>query len=54
MAFDTHGASGRPWTGFDLDGTLAVYDKWRGIAHIGEPVKLMCDLIKELYDAGKT
>ena len=23
---DTHGASGQGWYGFDLDGTLAVYD----------------------------
>lgn len=53
MAFDTHGASGKPWTGFDLDGTLAMYDKWRGIAHIGDPVKPMCDLIKKLHGDGK-
>lgn len=53
MAFDTHGASGKPWIGFDLDGTLAKYDKWRGVAHIGDPVKPMCDLIKELHGDGK-
>ena len=53
MAFDTHGASGKPWTGFDLDGTLAVYDKWRGVAHIGKPVKPMCDLLKRLHGKGK-
>lgn len=53
MAFDTHGASGKPWTGFDLDGTLATYDKWRGISHIGDPVKPMCDLIKKLHGDGK-
>lgn len=54
MAFDTHGAEGAPWIGFDLDGTLAVYDKWRGVDHIGEPVKPMCDLIKKLHDDGKS
>lgn len=27
---DTHGAQGKGWYGFDLDGTLAVYDHWRG------------------------
>ena len=54
MAFDTHGANGEPWTGFDLDGTLAVYDKWRGVANIGKPVKPMCDLIRKMHDEGKS
>ena len=53
MAFDTHGADGKPWVGFDLDGTLATYDHWRGIQHIGEPVKPMCDLIKKMHNEGK-
>lgn len=26
------------WIGVDLDGTLAVYDGWRGIDHVGDPV----------------
>lgn len=26
------------WVGFDLDGTLAVYDGWKGIDHIGKPI----------------
>ena len=50
---DTHGADGKPWTGFDLDGTLAVYDKWEGIDHIGSPIKPMVDLIKRMHDEGK-
>lgn len=50
---DTHGVEGKPWYGFDLDGTLAVYDKWEGIDHIGEPVKPMVDLIKKMHDEGK-
>ena len=50
---DTHGAEGKGWYGFDLDGTLAVYDKWKGIDHIGEPVKPMVDLIKKMHDEGK-
>ena len=50
---DTHGAEGKGWYGFDLDGTLAVYDKWQGIDHIGEPVKPMVDLIKKMHDEGK-
>lgn len=50
---DTHGETGKGWYGFDLDGTLAVYDKWKGIDHIGEPVKPMVDLIKKMHDDGK-
>ena len=26
------------WIGVDLDGTLAVYDGWKGIEHIGAPI----------------
>jgi hypothetical protein len=29
------------WIGVDLDGTLAIYDTWRGPHHIGEPVPAM-------------
>lgn len=50
---DTHGAEGKGWYGFDLDGTLAKYDGWKGIDHIGEPVKPMVDLIKKMHDEGK-
>ena len=50
---DTHGQSGSGWYGFDLDGTLAKYDGWKGIDHIGEPVKLMVDLIKRMHAEGK-
>lgn len=50
---DTHGETGRGWYGFDLDGTLAKYDGWKGIDHIGEPVKPMVDLIKRMRDEGK-
>ena len=50
---DTHGVTGKGWYGFDLDGTLAVYDKWEGIDHIGEPVKPMVDLIKRMHAEGK-
>jgi len=50
---DTHGESGQGWYGFDLDGTLAVYDGWHGIDHIGQPVKPMIDLIKRLHAEGK-
>jgi len=35
------------WVGVDLDGTLAHYDGWQGIEHIGEPVPLMLARVKE-------
>ena len=50
---DTHGETGKGWYGFDLDGTLATYDGWKGIDHIGEPVKPMVDLIRKMHDEGK-
>lgn len=50
---DTHGETGKGWYGFDLDGTLAKYDKWEGIDRIGEPIKPMVDLIKRMHDEGK-
>lgn len=34
------------WVGFDLDGTLARYDGWQGIDHIGEPILPMLSLIQ--------
>lgn len=50
---DTHGENGKGWYGFDLDGTLAKYDGWKGIDHIGEPVKPMVKLMKRMHDEGK-
>lgn len=38
--------SSNGWIGVDLDRTLAVYDKWQGHAHIGEPVPSMVARIK--------
>lgn len=46
---DTHGERGVGWYGFDLDGTLAVYDGWHGIDHIGAPVAPMVTLVRNLY-----
>lgn len=51
---DTHGETGKGWIGFDLDGTLAKYDGWNGIDHIGEPIGPMVSLIKMLHAEGKT
>lgn len=53
MANDTHGVDGEKWTGFDLDGTLAEYNGWKGIDHIGDPIKPMCDLVRKLHSEGK-
>ena len=35
------------WIGVDLDGTLAHYNGWQGQDHIGEPVPLMMERVKE-------
>lgn len=40
------------WIGVDLDGTLAHYDGWRGILHIGEPVPAMVERVKRWLAAG--
>lgn len=41
------------WIGVDLDGTLAHYDKWRGIEHIGEPVPAMLERVKVWLAEGR-
>lgn len=41
------------WIGVDLDGTLAYYDTWRGSRHIGEPVPLMLQRVKDWIEAGR-
>lgn len=46
--FDQEGG----WVGFDLDGTLAHYDEWKGIEHIGEPIAEMIELVKSYLDKG--
>lgn len=42
------------WIGVDLDGTLAVYDGWRGIEHIGQPVPAMLARVKAWIAEGVT
>jgi hypothetical protein len=44
----THG-----WIGVDLDGTLARYDGWVSIDHIGEPVPAMVERVKGWLAEGK-
>ena len=43
-----------PWIGVDLDGTLVTYDGWQGVEHVGEPIELMCDRVREWLAEGKT
>lgn len=45
--------SSRGWTGVDLDGTLAVYEGWHGIDHIGEPVPAMVARVKQWLSDGR-
>ncbi len=41
------------WIGVDLDGTLAVYDEWRGLDHVGKPIPLMVNRVKKWLEEGK-
>jgi hypothetical protein len=45
--------SNKEWIGVDLDGTLAVYDVWRGDTHIGDPIAPMVDCVKQWLSEGK-
>lgn len=36
------------WIGVDLDGTLAEYNGWKGVDHIGNPIPLMVERVKKL------
>lgn len=42
------------WIGVDLDGTLAYYDEWRGIEHIGDPIPIMLERMKSWINQGIT
>lgn len=42
------------WIGVDLDGTLAHYDGWKGIDHIGDPVPKMLARVKDWLAEGGT
>ena len=43
----------KPWIGVDLDGTLAVYNGFKGVHHIGEPVPEMVDRVRLWISEGK-
>lgn len=47
-------SSGGGWIGVDLDGTLAQYDTWRGIEHIGDPVPKMMARVRGWLNSGRT
>jgi hypothetical protein len=41
------------WIGVDLDGTLAEYNDWRGIEHIGKAITPMVERVKGWIAEGK-
>lgn len=41
------------WHGFDLDGTLAIYNGYKGADHIGEPVPDMINRVKNFLNNGE-
>lgn len=45
--------SSRGWYGVDLDGTLAHYDEWISIHHIGPPIVSMVARVKDWLAAGR-
>ena len=53
MNNDTHGSNEEEWFAFDLDGTLAKYDGWKGIEHIGEPIASTVLIARLLHWMGK-
>src|SRR4051812_18499178 len=42
------------WVGFDLDGTIARYEGWKGPNHIGEPIRPAIERLKRILKAGVT
>jgi hypothetical protein len=41
------------WIGVDLDGTLAEYDGWQGIGHVGAPITAMADRVRRWLKEGR-
>lgn len=41
------------WIAVDLDGTLAHYEGWQGIDHIGPPVPAMLERVKRWLAEGR-
>ena len=40
------------YVAFDLDGTVAEYDQWKGIEHIGNPIPKTIEMIKQYLEKG--
>lgn len=45
--------SDKGWIAVDLDGTLAQYDGWKGVEHIGDPVPVMLGRVRSWLADGK-
>lgn len=45
--------SNNGWIGVDLDATLAQYDGWKGIDHIGDPIPKMRAKVQHWIDQGQ-
>ena len=43
---------GGAWIGVDFDGTLATYDRWRGLWHTGQPIWPMVHRVRQFLDEG--
>ena len=41
------------WFAVDLDGTLAKYEGWKGVDHVGEPVPAMMERVKQWVAEGR-
>jgi hypothetical protein len=41
------------WIGVDLDGTIAQYEGWKGVAHIGEPIPAMVARVRDYLAQGR-
>ena len=54
MKKDIHGSKFTPMIAVDLDGTLAEYNGWKGLDHIGDPVPLMLTRVRQWISEGKT
>lgn len=41
------------WIGVDLDGTLAEYHGWVDVTHIGDPIPLMAERVRQWLSDGR-
>lgn len=55
MSNDTHGVEEDKYViAVDLDGTLAEYNGWKGIDHIGKPIEKMVKKVVDAHNDGTT